>query len=582
MLRRLLVSGLVCMLAVAAPLSSAVASEDAKTPVPQRPSGVLRPASLAVPAPLGASPVTGVLGVATLVGTMDAYSITLQRGDRLVASMTGAAGTDFEMYLAPADDPYAYFAGSYTWGTSDEMFEYTAWDSGDYLLVLEATNGSGSYSIDWSVGPGAATDYPPGQLITTTPQAGAFTPIGSGAHYYNLDLMAGTILDLSLTFDEGMDVEARLLSLGTEWLDFDYAAVADESDAKHERLRYRVPVTGRYTLAVLAGFEPEGTYTLSWTTNSMPAVGRIAGNDRIATAIAVSQRTFPDGAPMAIVATAYNWPDALGGAALAGAYDCPILLTKPTVLPAEVAAHIQALGAVDVIVLGGEGAVSADVFKALQAIPGVEGVERIDGATRYETATAIAQRVKAVGGQVTALVATGEDFPDALAASPIAARMAWPVYLVPPQTDRHVAMVEGMRVDGIDRVMVLGGTGAVPASFAFACADRMEWVRRLYGENRYVTAASIAEYAVSELAFEWDGFALATGEDFPDALAGGVMQGKAGAPLLLTVPGVLHGATGTALQSHKDLIAHGWALGGTGAVSESARLEAQSLLGLDI
>lgn len=581
MLRRLAAATLVCVLAVTYPLTAWAAGVERGQTGAVRAPVVHDVASITTPAPLPASPVAGVLGSATLVGVRDAYSITLNAGDKLIVEMTGAAGTDFDMQLSQGD-PNGYLIGSFTWGTSTEAFEWTAWEDAEYLVVLEALSGSGAYTLTWTIEAGAPTDYPPGELLVTSPHKGEFPKTGARAHYYNLDLTAGTILDLAVTFPADLNLDLRLLEPGSAWLDFEYAALADEADAVHQRILYRVPVTGRYTFNVITDYEAAGIYELTWSTASGGSqLVRVSGDDRITTAIAASNRAFPTGAGTVVVATAYNWPDALGGSALAGAYDCPILLTRTDSLPASVATEVTRLGAEHVIVLGGAGAVSEDVFDALAGLDGVQTTERIFGADRYATANAIADHVLQVTGSYTALVATGQAFPDALAASPMAAAFAWPIYLVPPQADRHAALIDAIDA-GVGEVLILGGTGVVPLEFETALGERVAVAERLSGANRYATAAAIAEYATSVLYFEWDGVGIATGEDFPDALAGGVMQGAAGAPLLLTTPGALHPATAALLEANKGVVAHGWVLGGTGAVSEVTRLQAQAALELDI
>ncbi len=173
----------------------------------------------------------------------------------------------------------------------------------------------------------------------------------------------------------------------------------------------------------------------------------IAGTTRIETAIKAAETAFPGGADTVVIATAYNWPDALGGAALAGVYKGPILLTRTGDLPSAVSQAITDLGATKAVILGGPPAVSTDVESALASLLGSRNVTRIAGADRYRTAEAIAAKtVELLGAEYDgkALVSTGANFPDALAASPLAAAKGWPIYLVdstkPLQTTTRQAM----------------------------------------------------------------------------------------------------------------------------------------------
>jgi len=313
------------------------------------------------------------------------------------------------------------------------------------------------------------------------------------------------------------------------------------------------------------------------------SLDRIAGNDRIQTAIKVSQEAFgPDSCEYVIVATAYNWPDALGGAALAGALDCPILLTQTAALPSAVVTEIGRLGASKAIILGGTQAVSAPVEAALDSLLGGANVDRIDGATRYETARKIASRVVdelGAGYDGTAFVATGVNFPDALGASPLAASQGWPIYLVNPVVGADTALVNAMKGDGVAKVLVLGGRVAIPDVIKNDLTTKVPCTtQRLEGLDRYQTAAAVATCGVVTAGLQWDKLAIATGQDFPDALAGGVMQGKDGSVMLLTRSDSLDPAVRTILQANADTIWTVRFLGGPVAINDSVITAVRQIL----
>lgn len=318
------------------------------------------------------------------------------------------------------------------------------------------------------------------------------------------------------------------------------------------------------------------TVTEPGTPDDGPDVTPVAGTGRVETAIEASKLGFADGSSeFVVIATARSFPDALGGSALAGALHAPILLTEPAVLADAVKAEIARLGASHVIVLGGTGAVSAPVYAALDALPGVTEIERIEGSTRYQTAEKIAERTIAENEawDGTAFVATGESFPDALGASPLAAAKGWPIYLVHPNPANEAGLVSAMDDDGVTSALILGGTGVVPVTLedkldaAFGAAE----VDRLSGANRYDTAVAVATYGVEQAGLGWDHLAVATGEDFPDALAGGALQGASGSVMLLAYPGYLHPGVQAALAANKADITEVRFLGGTGAVPQTIR-----------
>jgi hypothetical protein len=117
------------------------------------------------------------------------------------------------------------------------------------------------------------------------------------------------------------------------------------------------------------------------------------------------------------LARSTDFADALAGTPLAVDLDAPVLLTAPTSLDQRVLAEIQRIlpAGGTVHLLGGTAALSAEVEDAIKAA-GYQTV-RVAGATRIETSIAIAELLE----PSTVLIATGFDFPDALAAGAAAA-----------------------------------------------------------------------------------------------------------------------------------------------------------------
>lgn len=302
----------------------------------------------------------------------------------------------------------------------------------------------------------------------------------------------------------------------------------------------------------------------------------VSGATRIDTAIAAAESAFPEGAGTVVVATAYNWPDALGGAALAGALDGPILLTSPSDLPATVASAITGLGAGKAVILGGTAAVGTPVETELKALLGAGNVSRVAGSDRYRTAEAIAaETVKLLGAGYDgmALVSTGGNFPDALAASPLAAAKSWPIFLVDKTKPLSATTLAQMQGDGVTDVAILGGTAVVPSGIedSLKAAFGTMRVDRLAGADRYETGCIVADYGVENAGLFWNRVALATGQNFPDALAGGVLQGRDGSVMLLTPSASLDPFVSAKLTAKKSQITEVKYLGGLNAVSQTVR-----------
>ena len=327
-----------------------------------------------------------------------------------------------------------------------------------------------------------------------------------------------------------------------------------------------------------------------WFTAVPTAEEPIAGNTRFTTAVAASVAGYPsglsedaEGYKTVIIATGRNWPDALGGATLAGVLDAPILLVDTNALPDAVSAEIVRLGATRAIVLGGTVALSGDVANAIDALPGVVDIERIGGDNRYLTAEMIAARAVDLQGldfDHTAFVATGDNFPDALAGSPIAAANGWPLYLV-PASGLLDATKDAMQDAGVVDAHILGGLTTVTAGTESQLNTLLgdANVDRIKGDTRYETAVEIARFGQDAANMNWTYTALATGMDFPDALTGGPIQGRCRSILLLTAgTGDLPSAVGGAIEDHKNAIWTMRYLGGTAAVPQATRDEVANLL----
>lgn len=168
--------------------------------------------------------------------------------------------------------------------------------------------------------------------------------------------------------------------------------------------------------------------------------------------------------------------------------------------------------------------------------------KRLAGKDRYSTAVAISQHLYPAGAG-TVFVANGTDFPDALAGGPGAAHLDGPVLLI--NSASNVPSVVKTELDRLnpDRIMVLGGSSVV-GSAAVSTLQAYAPVTRLGGQNRYETAAAVAGLWNSS-----DTVYIASGQSYPDALAGGAAAGYEGAPVLLSTSTSLSQATSARLAS---------------------------------
>lgn len=193
-------------------------------------------------------------------------------------------------------------------------------------------------------------------------------------------------------------------------------------------------------------------------------------------------------------------------------------------------------------------------------------LERIAGADRYATAAALASSTHSRA--TTAIIATGETFPDALAGSFIAGYATAPVLLVQRSQVPQVTADALARLE-VRQVVILGGPAAVSDQVA-SHLDVDYDVVRLQGFDRFATAANIALAVNSADIGELDGKRtafLAYGYGFADALAAGPLANAGRFPVLLTGGSGLGSPARTALDRLD--IEHVVVVGGERAVSAS-------------
>jgi len=208
-------------------------------------------------------------------------------------------------------------------------------------------------------------------------------------------------------------------------------AIAAAQAALAARLASGHAAAGATTAAPPAGTPTPGpTSTTAPTRPAMPAWTRLAGADRYATAVAVAKRAYPAGANTVFIATGANFPDALAAGPVAVAKDAPVLLTQRDSIPSSTLAELKALHPSTVVIVGGTGAVSANVATKIGKLSGVTRVTRIGGADRQATSRLLANFGFGSTGSEFAFVATGANYPDALSAASIAGTLGAPILLV--------------------------------------------------------------------------------------------------------------------------------------------------------
>jgi len=299
----------------------------------------------------------------------------------------------------------------------------------------------------------------------------------------------------------------------------------------------------------------------------------VAGADRYATSADIAEAAFPGGVPsgQVILATGTNFPDGLAANYLAGQLDAPVLLTSATSSDPLFSETV-----------GGTGAVGPSVLLAL-AQSGYS-VTQLGGATRYDTSEIVdTQAGQTAGsdpaGEPTAIIATGDDFPDALAAGPLAWARHFPIVL----TDGSQAALSSqalatLTTDKIKDVLLMGGSSALnPGINAQLTGLGITIDMQFAGADRTDTAAQLWDYLISAYGFSKSTVILASGANFPDALSAGPWGGSQLAGIVLTEPDETLGTyTADALAGASSTLSTLDVAGGPAAVPTATITAAQS------
>lgn len=307
----------------------------------------------------------------------------------------------------------------------------------------------------------------------------------------------------------------------------------------------------------LASTMPDGSYT------------RIAGHDRFETAKSIAMKSNTIGLNDVIIASGNNFPDALSVSVLAKKLKAPVLLVDSTVANSSAALSfisdkLSKTGTIHII--GGIGIIS-DAFKTEFNRLGFNNIDRIGGYDRYDTNTLIAKKlVTAMNTPV--VIASGESFPDALSISSIASSYGYPILItakgsLSQEIKNYISSLQP------SKVYIVGGTGVVSDAVQTSIKSLTPGtVTRLAGNDRFDTSEKI----LSAFSMTPKTVYIASGLDFPDALAGSTLASVTGDPIVLVDPSIT-GVPPSTMKYLQTLNSNGVvpnivAFGGTGVIPD--------------
>lgn len=273
---------------------------------------------------------------------------------------------------------------------------------------------------------------------------------------------------------------------------------------------------------------------------------RRAGADAYETSATISAAAFTAGRPVAYVTTGENVTDALAAAPLAARRSAPLLLTRKSSLPASVARELTRLRPTEIVVVGGPLAVSDGVVATLRQYATSDKVTRLAGATRYDT-SALVSRSSYPSGASSVILVPAAAWALGLPVPPAARKIGAPALMtasggLSTSVQDEIARLQPSRIvvigseSSISRAAVADARAVAPGATA----------ERWYGSNRYATAAAISRKSGLSSSFR---AYVATGENFPDALAVAPLAALRGSPVLLSAKSYAPSVTVSALRA---------------------------------
>lgn len=220
------------------------------------------------------------------------------------------------------------------------------------------------------------------------------------------------------------------------------------SEAKEQLTKLKVK-----KVFIVGGTASVSNNVKSEITNMNIETTRIYGKNRFETSLEVAK--VLGNINGVVVTNGYGFADALSIAPIAAKKGIPILLTDKDDLSTPIKEFLHNSSYNESYIVGGTGVVSNKIASQLN------NVTRLGGNSRYGTNSAILDHFANDFSYDKVYVASGENYPDALSGSVLAASSNSPLILVGNSIDPSVVSSIKPQHDKYNNVVVLGGTGVV-------------------------------------------------------------------------------------------------------------------------
>ena len=519
---------------------------------------------------LPASPAQGTLDLST--DAVDVYSVALADGDRIGVTLTGDAtlNADVMLYAPGTSNIVTTPALAATAGDGyPKTFTFRVTTAGTYYVAVAAASGAGTYYLGWYAAPWDSdndSEIPgavPGPTVSDT-----IDVINDPDDVWAITVGDGKRLRAELsTWDSSLTPELYLYGPDATSI-LTALPVAASVSGPDRQLYYDVPAgsgsDGTYYLDVRAA-AGDGAYELEWSVSdlgtdvwmnigdaiALPASPASADLDASKAANIIYRVDIAAGerldlrlvSPVDADFDVYLYPPgtaniyATAPVAWADGFDTEDSVTFDAVTTGTYYIEVRSF----------EGSGVFNLYWAKSATPVLGTTERIWGSDRYQTAIEISRKTFAADSCKTVVLATGADYPDALAASGLAGVYDSPVLLT-PQAAVPTGLITEIKRLGATQVVIVGGTVAVSANVEAQLKAGGLTTSRAAGPDRYATAADVARkiFAIVGPRAESPAFVV-RGDAFPDALAAAPIAYANAFPVLLTSVNSLPPVTAAAI-----------------------------------
>lgn len=220
--------------------------------------------------------------------------------------------------------------------------------------------------------------------------------------------------------------------------------------------------SGNYDWNIRGYINVNGVSLINTQKDIQPLVTVLGGATRFETAVELSKSIFGT-ADTVVLINRNAIIDGISATPLATALRAPILYTESNNLNSATKNEISRLKAKKVVIVGGEGIVTNNVVTEIRSM-GITNIDRLGGATRYDTALKVAQYIDANCYDVSEIfLVNGAAEADAMSVGALGGQNKMPILLT-EKNSIPINTFNWLAGEAITNAYVIGGTGVVSDS----------------------------------------------------------------------------------------------------------------------